>query len=108
MTFLTKIYLDTQKNIEQLNEVLIVYNFLHKDMVIDLCEDIGLKKDKKMYNLVSIFDLEEFLKEKTPKIIITFEDMDFSNYNIENKLVEFNFPITKYDKLKLKKFLEKI
>lgn len=61
-----------------------------------------------MYNLVSIFDLEEFLKEKTPKIIITFEDMDFSNYNIENKLVEFNFPITKYDKLKLKKFLEKI
>lgn len=61
-----------------------------------------------MYNLVSIFDLEEFLKEKTPKTIITFEDMDFSNYNIENKLVEFNFPITKYDKLKLKKFLEKI
>ena len=74
----------------------------------DSCEDIGLKKNKKRYELISIFDFEEYLKENNPNIIITFEDIDFSRYNIEDKLVEFNFPITKYDKLKLKPFLDKI
>ena len=108
MTFLSNIYLDTQNKIEQVKGIVIIYNFLHRDMIIDLCEDIGLKKNKKRYELISIFDFEEYLKENNPNIIITFEDIDFSRYNIEDKLVEFNFPITKYDKLKLKPFLDKI
>lgn len=108
MTFLSNIYLENQKRIEEAKKIVIVYNFLHRDMIIDLCEDIGLKRNQEKYELVSFFDLEEFLNEKNPKIIITFEDIDFSRYNIEEKLVEFNFPITKYDKLKLKPFLEKI
>lgn len=108
MTFLSNIYLDTQNKIEQVKGIVIIYNFLHRDMIIDLCEDIGLKKNKKRYELISIFDFEEYLKENNPNIIITFEDIDFSRYNIKDKLVEFNFPITKYDKLKLKPFLDKI
>lgn len=108
MTFLSNIYLDTQNKIEQVKGIVIIYNFLHRDMIIDLCEDIGLKRNKKRYELISIFDFEEYLKENNPNIIITFEDIDFSRYNIEDKLVEFNFPITKYDKLKLKPFLDKI
>ena len=108
MTFLSNIYLDTQNKIRQTKNIVIIYNFLHRDMIIDLCEDIGLKRNKKRYELISIFDFEEYLKENNPSIIITFEDIDFSRYNIEDKLVEFNFPITKYDKLKLKPFLDKI
>ena len=106
MTFLSNIYLDTQEKIGQTKDVIIVYNFLHKDMIKDLCEDIGFKKDMEIYKLVLVFDLEEYLKKNNPKVIITFEDIDFSQFNIENKLIEFNFPITKYDKLKLKPFLE--
>ncbi|MGL5624765.1 hypothetical protein, partial [Cetobacterium sp.] len=108
MTFLSSIYIENKSKIEQTKDFAIVYNFLHRDMIVDLCEDIGLKRGSGKYELVSYFDLEEFLNEKNPKIIITFEDIDFSRYNIEEKLVEFNFPITKYDKLKLKPFLEKI
>ncbi|WP_432205100.1 helix-turn-helix domain-containing protein [Cetobacterium somerae] len=108
MTFLSMVYLDTKKNIENLIEIAVVYNFLHKKLVKDLCEDIGLRSDKNSYELVSIFDLEEFLKENNPKAVITFEDLDFSRYNVEDKLIEFNFPITKYDKLKLKPLIEEI
>lgn len=108
MTFLTNIYLDNQNKIEKVKDIAIVYNFLHRDMIIDLCEDIGLKRDEQMYKLISIFDFEEYLMKNNPKIVITFEDIDFSKYNIEDRLVEFNFPITKYDKLKLKPFLENI
>ncbi|WP_297433922.1 helix-turn-helix domain-containing protein [uncultured Cetobacterium sp.] len=108
MTFLSNIYLDTQKKIGQTEDITIVYHFLHKDMIKDLCEDIGLKKDLQKYKLVLLFDLEEYLKKNNPKVIITFEDIDFSGYNIEDRLVEFNFPITKYDKLKLKPFLENV
>lgn len=46
--------------------------------------------------------------KNNPKVVIAFEDIDFSKYNIEDRLVEFNFPITKYDKLKLKPFLENV
>lgn len=108
MTFLSNIYLDNQNKIEKVKDIAIVYNFLHRDMIIDLCEDIGLKRDEQMYKLISIFDFEEYLMKNNPKIVITFEDIDFSKYNIEDRLVEFNFPITKYDKLKLKPFLENI
>lgn len=108
MTFLSSIYADNKKRIEEAKDIAIVYNFLHRDMIVDLCEDIGLKRDENKYDLISYFDFEEFLNEKNPKIIITFEDIDFSKYNVEDKLVEFNFPITKYDKLKLKPFLENV
>lgn len=106
MTFLNDIYLEVQEKIEQVRDVIIVYNFLHRDMVMDLCEDIGFRKGEDKYKLVSIFDLEEFLEKENPKMVITFEDMDFSKYDIDDILVEFNFPITKYDKLKLKPLLE--
>ena len=108
MTFLSNIYLDTQNKIEKAKDIAIVYNFLHRDMIVDLCEDIALKRDEKRYELISIFDFEEYLMKNNPKVIITFEDIDFSKYNIEDRLVEFNFPITKYDKLKLKPFLENV
>lgn len=108
MTFLSNIYLDTQNKIEKAKDIAIVYNFLHRNMIVDLCEDVALKRDERRYEMISIFDLEEYLKRNNPKVIITFEDIDFSGYNIEDKLVEFNFPITKYDKLKLKPFLEEI
>ena len=108
MTFLSSIYTDNKKRIEEAKDIAIVYNFLHRDMIVDLCEDIGLKRDENKYDLISYFDFEEFLSEKNPKIIITFEDIDFSKYNVEDKLIEFNFPITKYDKLKLKPFLENV
>ncbi|WP_040407151.1 helix-turn-helix domain-containing protein [Cetobacterium somerae] len=108
MTFLTNIYLDNQNKIEKVKDIAIVYNFLHRDMIIDLCEDIGLKRDEQMYKLISTFDFEEYLMKNNPKVVIAFEDIDFSKYNIEDRLVEFNFPITKYDKLKLKPFLENI
>ncbi|MGL5367537.1 MAG: hypothetical protein ACRDAG_04460, partial [Cetobacterium somerae] len=108
MTFLSNIYLDTQNKIEKTKDIAIVYNFLHRDMIVDLCEDIALKRDEKRYELISIFDFEEYLMKNNPKVIITFEDIDFSKYNIEDRLVEFNFPITKYDKLKLKPFLENV
>lgn len=106
MTFLSNIYLDTQKKIEKLKNIVIVYNFLHRDMILALCEDIGLKKKQVEYEIIALFDLEEFLKESNPKAIITFEDIDFSKYNIQDRLIEFNFPITKYDKLKLKSLVE--
>ncbi|MGL5278911.1 MAG: helix-turn-helix domain-containing protein, partial [Cetobacterium sp.] len=106
MTFLSNIYLETQNKIRQAKDVAVVYNFLHRDMIIDLCEDIGFKRDGKRYELILIFDFEEYLIKNNPKVIITFEEIDFSKYNIEDRLVEFNFPITKYDKLKLKPFLE--
>ena len=108
MTFLSNIYLDTQNKIEKAKDIAIVYNFLHRDMIVDLCEDIALKRDEKRYELISIFDFEEYLMKNNPKVVITFEDIDFSKYNIEDRLVEFNFPITKYDKLKLKPFLENV
>lgn len=108
MTFLSNIYLDNQNKIEKVKDIAIVYNFLHRDMIVDLCEDIALKRDEKRYELISIFDFEEYLMKNNPKVIITFEDIDFSKYNIEDRLVEFNFPITKYDKLKLKPFLENV
>lgn len=108
MNFLSSIYIDNKRRIEQAKDFVIVYNFLHRNMIVDLCEEIGLKRDENRYELISYFDLEEYLSIKNPKIIITFEDMDFSRYNVEEKLVEFNFPITKYDKLKLKPLLEKI
>lgn len=108
MTFLTNIYLDNQNKIEKVKDIAIVYNFLHRDMIIDLCEDIGLKRDEQMYKLISTFDFEEYLMKNNPKVVIAFEDIDFSKYNIEDRLVEFNFPITKYDKLKLKPFLENV
>lgn len=106
MTFLSNIYLDTQKKIEKLKNIVIVYNFLHRDMILALCEDIGLKKKQVEYEIIALFDLEEFLKESNPKVVITFEDIDFSKYNIQDRLIEFNFPITKYDKLKLKSLVE--
>lgn len=106
MTFLSIVYYDTKKEIDKLKEIAVVYNFLHKNMIIDLCEDIGLKENEGMYKLVPIFDLEDFLKESAPKAVITFEDLDLSKYNIDDKIIEFNFPITKYDKLKLKPLIE--
>lgn len=106
MTFLSNIYLDNKKKIEEAKNIVIVYNFLHRDMIIDLCEDIGLSRDEVGYELVLFFEFEEILKKKNFKIIITFEDIDFSDYDIEDRLIEFNFPITKYDKLKLKPLLE--
>ncbi|MBC2851608.1 HTH domain-containing protein [Cetobacterium sp. 8H] len=108
MTLLNVVYLDIKKEIDQLKEIAVVYKFLHKNLIIDLCEDVGLKSDVNSYHLVSAFDLEAFLKENNPKVILTFEDLDFSKYHINDRLVEFNFPITKYDKLKLKPFIEKI
>lgn len=106
MTFLSIEYSDTKKEIDKLKEIAVVYNFLHKNMIVDLCEDIGLKESENMYKLVPIFDLEDFLKENNPKAVITFEDLDLSKYNIDDKIVEFNFPITRYDKLKLKPLIE--
>ncbi|MCQ8210955.1 hypothetical protein NON08_00015 [Cetobacterium somerae] len=106
MIFLSIVYYDTKKEIDKLKEIAVVYNFLHKNMIIDLCEDIGLKENEGMYKLVPIFDLEDFLKESAPKAVITFEDLDLSKYNIDDKIIEFNFPITKYDKLKLKPLIE--
>ncbi|MEG2587747.1 MAG: hypothetical protein RSA05_06490, partial [Cetobacterium sp.] len=107
MTLLNVIYLDIKKEIEQLKGVVVVYKFLHKNLIANLCEDVGLKREEGSYHLVSISDLKEFLKENNPKIILTFEELDFSKHHINDRLVEFNFPITKYDKLKLKPFIEK-
>ncbi|MEG0070049.1 MAG: HTH domain-containing protein [Cetobacterium sp.] len=107
MTLLNVIYLDIKKEIEQLKGVVVVYKFLHKNLIANLCEDIGLKREEGSYHLVSISDLKEFLKENNPKVILTFEELDFSKHHINDRLVEFNFPITKYDKLKLKPFIEK-
>lgn len=107
MTLLNVVYLDTKKEIEELKEIAVIYKFLHRNLVQDLCVDIGIKKNKNSYHLISVFDLEDFLKENHPKVFITFEDLDLSKYNINDSLIEFNFPITKYDKLKLKPFIEK-
>ena len=108
MTLLNVVYLDMKKKVENLKNIAVVFNILHKNLVIDLCEDLGLKKDDNQYHLVSAFELKEFLDKNNPKIILTFEDLDFSKYNIDDKLIEFNFPITKYDKLKLKPLIEKV
>ena len=108
MIFLNTIYLESKKDIKKIDNITVVYNFLHRSLVKDLCDDVALENMVKNYKIISYFDLEEFLLENNPRAIITFEDLDFSRFNIKSEIIEFNFPITKYDKLKLKPLIGKI
>lgn len=103
---LNKLHLDLEKKIENLENIIVVYNFLDNSFLINACKELGLSKLIQKINFVPTYKLDQYLSVYQVKGIILFESIKINNNYKDITCVKINLPITKLDKVKLSAFLK--
>ena len=103
-TLINSLHLEMEKKIENLNNIIIVYRFLQKPLLKNICKELGLEKIIKDTNYISVYEFDNYCKNNEINGIIIFEDIDI--FNLNYKVISFNFPVSKMDYIKIKSFIE--
>ena len=107
MTILNEINKDVERKIENLKNIVVVYNFLNIGLVKDICEEFKIEKLIENMEFVSYRELDYFIETNSVKGIVLFEDIKLNKKYSNIKQIKFNLPVTKLDKFKLSVFLKK-
>lgn len=107
MTILNEINKDVERKIENLKNIVVVYNFLNIGLVKDICEEFKIEKLMENMKFVSCRELDYFIETNSVKGIVLFEDIKLNKKYGNIKQIKFNLPVTKLDKFKLSVFLKK-
>lgn len=107
MTILNEINKDVERKIENLKNIVVVYNFLNIGLVKDICEEFKIEKLMENMKFVSYRELDYFIEINSVKGIVLFEDIKLNKKYNGIKQIKFNLPVTKLDKFKLSVFLKK-
>lgn len=107
ITILNEINKDIERKIENLKNIVVVYNFLNIGLVKDICEEFKIEKLMKNMKFVSYRELDYFIETNSVKGIVLFEDIKLNKKYDNIKQIRFNLPVTKLDKFKLSVFLKK-
>lgn len=107
MTILNEINKDVERKIENLKNIVVVYNFLNIGLVKDICEEFKIEKLMENMKFVSYRELDYFIETNSVKGIVLFEDIKLNKKYSNIKQIKFNLPVTKLDKFKLSVFLKK-
>lgn len=94
------------KNINELNNIVIVYNFINPLIIKDLCEKLGINVSILNSKIIYINHLKYYKETNPIDCILAFENIDLSEEKAET--LNFTLPITAIDRLKLKKLIYKI
>lgn len=99
------ISLQLEQQNEFLDKILVVYNLFDKELLKDIFQDLGFKKDLSNLHFISINEFKKYSYDKEFKYAITFEDL--SSFKIKRDILTLNFPVSRADKIKLIKLLNK-
>ena len=102
---INKIHLDFEKQIGNLKDITIVYNFLDEEFLTNACVELGLSKLINNINFIPLYKLDQYTNIHSINKIILFENIKLSACYKDTTCIKINFPITRLDKVKLSAFL---